>query len=184
MAKKQIKSLVLVSFMTSLLVVLSWIPAVPIGIIPVPVVWQNLGIFLIILLLNNKQGTLAIIGLFLVGLAGVPVFSGFKTTINLLLSPTAGYALSWLVAPFLYHLLLKRFKRIKAIWLQAVVLIIVGVCFVDVCGALWLSCYLKINLIKALLCNLIFIPGDLIKVVIAIIVKARLTKLKQLPLAD
>ncbi|MCC9763459.1 biotin transporter BioY, partial [Streptococcus agalactiae] len=48
-----------------------------------------------------------------------------------------------------------------------------GVLFVDVAGAIWLASYTNIPLDKSLLQNLVFIPGDTIKAIIAAVVAVK-----------
>ncbi|WP_019772166.1 biotin transporter BioY, partial [Streptococcus sobrinus] len=80
------KDLVSVAMMTTLLVALSYVPAIPLGFIPVPIVLQNLGVMLAGCLLGGKKGSLSVLLLFLVGLV-IPAFSGFSTTIKVLIGP-------------------------------------------------------------------------------------------------
>ena len=67
--------------------------SVPIG--PVPVAFANLAIFLAVYLLGWKWGTVSCLVYLLVGLAGLPVFSGFGSGAAKLLGPTGGDVLGY-----------------------------------------------------------------------------------------
>lgn len=157
--------------MATLLVVLGFIPALPLGFIPVPIVLQNLGVMMAGVILGGRKGSLSILLFFLVGLV-IPVFSGLRSTIPVLTGPTAGYVIAWFFVPLLisYGVKLINKKNFIAIFL---IVWLAGVLFVDVAGAIWLASYTNIPLDKSLLQNLVFIPGDTIKAIIAAVVAVK-----------
>ncbi|WP_271017936.1 biotin transporter BioY [Streptococcus agalactiae] len=165
------KSLIQMAMMATLLVVLGFIPALPLGFIPVPIVLQNLGVMMAGVILGGRKGSLSILLFFLVGLV-IPVFSGLRSTIPVLTGLTAGYVIAWLFVPLLisYGVKLVNKKNFIAIFL---IVWLAGVLFVDVAGAVWLASYTNIPLDKSLLQNLVFIPGDTIKAIIAAVVAVK-----------
>ena len=165
------KSLIQMAMMATLLVVLGFIPALPLGFIPVPIVLQNLGVMMAGVILGGRKGSLSILLFFLVGLV-IPVFSGLRSTIPVLTGPTAGYVIAWLFVRLLisYGVKLVNKKNFIAIFL---IVWLAGVLFVDVAGAVWLASYTNIPLDKSLLQNLVFIPGDTIKAIIAAVVAVK-----------
>ena len=83
------KDIALVGLFAGLTVVCAWI-SIPLG--PVPVTLQTFAVFLGAALLGSKRGTLAVAVYILLGVVGLPVFSGFKS-----LNPlTFGYVLGFL----------------------------------------------------------------------------------------
>lgn len=165
------KSLIQMAMMATLLVVLGFIPALPLGFIPVPIVLQNLGVMMAGVILGGRKGSLSILLFFLVGLV-IPVFSGLRSTIPVLTGPTAGYVIAWFFVPLLisYGVKLINKKNFIAIFL---IVWLAGVLFVDVAGAVWLASYTNIPLDKSLLQNLVFLPGDTIKAIIAAVVAVK-----------
>lgn len=165
------KSLIQMAMMATLLVVLGFIPALPLGFIPVPIVLQNLGVMMAGVILGGRKGSLSILLFFLVGLV-IPVFSGLRSTIPVLTGPTAGYVIAWFFVPLLisYGVKLINKKNFIAIFL---IVWLAGVLFVDVAGAIWLASYTNIPLDKSILQNLVFIPGDTIKAIIAAVVAVK-----------
>lgn len=165
---KSVQSLTYIAMMTALLVVLGFIPGIPLGFIPVPIVLQNLGIILAGVLLGSKKGTVSVLLFLLVGLV-VPVFSGGSNTIPVLMGPTAGYVVSWIFVPLLIGLGLARLSH-KNFFLTFLVIWLGGVLFVDTLGAMWLAHSTEMTLDAALWSNLAFIPGDTIKALIATVI--------------
>ncbi len=83
------KDVALVGLFAGLTVICAWI-SVPLG--PIPVTLQTFAVFLGTALLGAKRGTLSVAVYVLLGVVGLPVFSGFKT-----LNPlTFGYVLGFL----------------------------------------------------------------------------------------
>lgn len=89
MRKLKTRDVALVGLFAALMVICAWI-SVPLG--PVPVTLQTFAVFLAAALLGSRRGTLAVGVYILLGVVGLPVFSGFKT-----LNPvTFGYVLGFL----------------------------------------------------------------------------------------
>ncbi|GAA2967013.1 hypothetical protein C5L28_002684 [Lentilactobacillus parakefiri] len=93
----KIRQLTQTSLMIATIIVLGMIPPIPLGVIPVPIVMQNLGIMLAGILLGSKNGTIAV-GVFLVlAFLGFPVLSGGQAGPAVFIGPTAGYLVGWLI---------------------------------------------------------------------------------------
>ena len=89
MEKLKTRDVALIGLFAALMVICAWI-SVPLG--PVPVTLQTFAVFLAAALLGSKRGTLAVGVYILLGVVGLPVFSGFKS-----LNPlTFGYVLGFL----------------------------------------------------------------------------------------
>lgn len=162
------KDLVKVAMMTTLIIVLGLIPAIPLGFIPVPIVLQNLGIMLAGLILGGKKGSLSVLLFLIIGLF-LPVFSGSRTTIPVLMGPSAGYVVAYVLVPLVFFRNISKVQRKKAV-AAFLAIFISGVLLVDVMGAIWLSAYTGMTLGASFLSNLIFIPGDSIKAIIATLI--------------
>lgn len=159
------KDLVKVAMMTTLIIILGLIPAIPLGFVPVPIVLQNLGVMLAGLILGGKKGTLSILLFLVIGLF-LPVFSGSRTTVPVLMGPSAGYVLAWLFVPLVFALLYRSWlARYRSLAFLAI--FISGVLLVDLLGTIWLVVYTDMPLTRSLVASLVFIPGDTIKAVIA-----------------
>lgn len=87
-----------------LLAVCSWlvIPA------PIPFTLQTFAVFFALLTLGGKHGFICIVIYLLMGIVGLPVFSGFQGGFGTLLGPSGGYLLGFAVAAILFRLLTAR----------------------------------------------------------------------------
>lgn len=98
----KIRNMALCALFAALLAVCAWI-YVPIG--DVAITMQTFGIFLTLGVLGGKRGTVAISIYLLLGLVGLPVFSGFQGGPGPLLGATGGYIAGFLVTALLYWLI-------------------------------------------------------------------------------
>lgn len=96
MQTKKMKTLdmVYIALFACLMAICSWI-SVP-G--EVPFTLQTMGVFLTIGLLGGKRGTLAVLVYILMGVIGLPVFSGFSGGIGKLVGVTGGYIVGFLAS--------------------------------------------------------------------------------------
>ncbi|AYJ37580.1 biotin transporter BioY [Lactiplantibacillus paraplantarum] len=173
--QQAIKHLTQTAMVTALIIVLGFFPGIPVGFIPVPIILQNMGIFLAVELLGRKYGTMAV-GLFLGLVAlGLPLLSGGRGGAAVFLGPTGGYLVAWLLAPLLIGTLIKMTRATESgyWWLEVGIVWLAGILFIDVVGAGWLAIQSHMTLSAALLSNLAFIPGDLIKATLAVFIARR-----------
>lgn len=89
------RSVVQIGLFIALIAVSAWI-VVPIG--PVPFTLQMFAISLMICLLPLKEATIAIVCYLVLGAIGVPVFSGMRGGIGVILGPTGGFLFGYLLA--------------------------------------------------------------------------------------
>ena len=77
----------------------------------VPFTMQTFGVYCALLILGGKRG-MAAIGLYLLlGIAGLPVFSGFRGGLGHVLGPTGGYIVGFLFTALAVGLAVDRFGR-------------------------------------------------------------------------
>ena len=94
----RILSMVYCSLFTVIIALCSYI-TIPVVI---PFTLQTLGIFLALELLGGKKGTFCVLLYILLGAVGVPVFSGFRGGLGVLLSNTGGYIIGFIFLALLY----------------------------------------------------------------------------------
>ncbi len=138
--------------------------ALPIG--PVPIVLQNLFVFLSGLLLGPRWGV-ASVGVYLMaGALGLPVFAGGIGGIGRFAGPTGGYLLGYLPGVYVIGWISKISKGRAAVDVLAMVC---GSIIIYTCGVSWLKILSGMTLAKTLVVGMYpFILGDVIKIAAAV----------------
>ena len=136
--------------------------SVPIG--PVPITLTNLVIYLSLYLLGWRLGSLSCLVYLLIGMAGLPVFSGFSGGLGKLAGPTGGYLIGFLPMALIAGIFLDRFRS-RLVHLAGMVL---GTAVCYALGTAWFCLSSGSPLGGALgLCVVPFIPFDVGKMVLA-----------------
>ncbi len=151
--------------------------AIAFPISPVPMSLATLMLYLSVYILGKKHATISCGIYLLIGLVGIPVFSGFTGGAGKLFGPTGGYLIGYLALVFIGGWCVEKWS---AYWLQGLGLITgTAVCYLF--GSLWLTYQAKMDFVSALGVGVLpFIIGDMVKVVVGVlignVVKKRLVK--------
>ncbi len=173
LSKNRIKTYVLISLFTAIIAVCSFI-TVPAA---VPFTLQTLGIFTALSVLGGKRGTVCTVLYILLGILGIPVFSGFSAGLGHLLGATGGYIIGFIFLSLTYLIITAVFGNkftVKAVGLVSGLLI----CYLF--GTLWyMAVYLKTLTTDAFIstlsvCVLPFIIPDLIKIALALFIDRKI----------
>jgi biotin transport system substrate-specific component len=161
--KNNLRMTVYASLLAALIAAGAYI-AVPIG--PVPIVLQNLFIFLAGLLLGPSWGT-ASVGIYLfAGACGFPVFAGGTGGIGRFIGPTGGYLIGFLPAVYIIGVMSNR-KHPKIFW--DVFGMITGSLIIYVFGLPWLKYITGLSWQKAIAVGVFpFLIGDALKIAAAV----------------
>jgi len=134
---------------------------------PVPVTGQSMGPMLAGSVLGPHLGALSLLVFDLLAAAGAPVLSGARGGLGIILGPTGGYILSWPAAAFVTGIIVRRLKT-ESLWKYVLANFVGGVVVVYAMGVPWLAVVQGIKPAVALVEGaLIFLPGDVLKVVTA-----------------
>ena len=145
---------------------------VPIGAVPISL--ANFVICLTAWLLGPKFGTLSVAVYLLIGLVGVPVFSGYGAGIAKLAGPTGGYLVGYLLLAFIGGLFIEKSKGQPVV---SGIGLVLGDAACYVLGTAWFVFQMQCELSYALsVCVYPFIALDLAKIVVSCIVGALLRK--------
>lgn len=174
--------MVLAALFTALIAVLGMIPPIPLGFIPVPITLQTLGVMLGASFLGKKTGTISMI-LFIVLVAlGLPLLSGGRGGLSVLVGPTAGYLLSWPVAAFCIGFLTEKVWSTLKTWKLIIINVVFGVLLISMIGAPVMALITNTSIWAGLIGATAFLPGDIIKAIIAAIIVVQLKALS--PIED
>ncbi len=174
------ESVSLVAIFAAQIAALGLIPPVAIPVAGgVPITAQTLGVMLTALVLGPRLGTLAVLSFIFLVLLGIPMLSGGRGGLELLLAPSVGFLLGWLPACFVSGWLFHKLPGKRALWGRAVLSCFVG-CVVVLYsfGILGLVVMAGLSLKAAIIGSLVFIPGDLIKSAVAATVLVQIAKAK------
>ena len=173
MKKSRIYEMVLIAVMTAVTCVLAPISLV-IPVSPVPISLAMLAIFVSVYVLDMKRATVSYALYLLLGLVGVPVFSGFSSGPAKLFGPTGGYLIGFVFLVIICGYFIDR-------WTSKIYMCVLGmvlgtiVCYAF--GTAWLAYVAHMDFGAALMAGVIpFLPGDAAKIIIAILVGPQLRK--------
>lgn len=168
--RTDLRTLTKMSMCTALICVTAYI-VFPLPFTPDMVTAQTLALSVTAYLLSPKQ-TLAVIAVYiLIGVAGLPVFSGGTAGFGKLFGPTGGFILAWLIAFPLLSLAKGATPNFKRYFI-ANVLIAVPITYVG--GLISLVILMDVTLLQALTMAVFpFIPGDLMKAAAAALLGVR-----------
>lgn len=142
----------------------------------VPFTLQTFGIFMVLLLFGGKKGFISVCLYILMGLIGVPVFSGFAAGPAVLVSVTGGYIIGFVVMTLFYWFLCSCISRKKNIKIIALVM---GLVLCYMFGSIWLSfVYGGPNMFyKSLVVGVLpFVIPDIVKLLVAIAASKMISK--------
>ncbi len=166
------KDIVLVALFAAIIVVLGFIPPVTLAFIPAPITAQTLGVMLAGCVLGAKRGALSVVLVVILVAAGLPILAGGRGGFNIIMGPTGGFLLGWIVAAYVTGYIAERMIREdRGGWQQLVGFFVAsaigGIVVLYLIGIPWLSVVAGMPISKAIAGSMAFIPGDVIKAVIA-----------------
>ena len=150
--------------------------SIPIG--PVPVSLTNLVLYISVYVLGWKRGTITYLVYLLIGLVGLPVFSGMTGGVGKLAGPTGGYLIGFIFTVLICGIFVERGG---GIWYLSLLGMILGTAVAYALETAWFCISSGTALLPALeLCVFPFLIGDFIKMALALaagpVISARLKK--------
>lgn len=136
---------------------------------PVPITMQTFFVSLAGALLGGYLGAMSQVVYILLGVIGLPVFAGGKAGAGVLLGPTGGYLIGFVVGAYVIGWMASLKKRPGFVWLLLAML--VGHIFIYALGIAQLMVVAKLNLVKAIAVGLTpTVPGGILKIVVAALI--------------
>ena len=170
------RSLSHIALFAALIAVLGFVPQImlPFG---VPITAQSLGIMLCGTVLGAKRGALAVLLFLLLVAIGLPLLSGGRGGLGVFASPTVGFLVGFPVAAFVAGLVTERLPAPVG-WAAGLGALVGGVVVLYAFGITGLSVMLDKTMAEAALMVTAFLPGDMIKVVLAGLVTHSLARMR------
>jgi biotin transport system substrate-specific component len=165
------KDLVRIALFTALIAVLGLIPKIDLPFLAgVPITAQTLGVMLAGLILGSRNGALSVLLFLFVVALGAPVLSGGRGGLGVFVGPTVGFLVGWVVGAWVCGLI---HERLSVLWPKKKFLValpsclIGGVLVIYAFGVPGMALIAGMDISKAALVTLAFLPGDLIKAFLA-----------------
>lgn len=169
--KFSITQIAVIGVMTAVICILAPF-SLPIG--PVPISFTNLAIYIALYVLGMKRGTISYLIYLLIGLVGIPVFSGFTGGPQKLFGPTGGYLIGFIPMAVIAGIVIDKCMKK---WYFCLLAMIAGTWVCYLFGTAWLAFQANMTFKAALAAGVIpFIIEDLIKMILALLIGAQIHK--------
>lgn len=148
---------------------------IPLPLSPVPITLQVFFVLLAGLVLGARWGGTSMVVYVMLGVIGLPVFSGGSSGPGILLGPTGGYIIGFVAGAFVTGLIYNKANNSKIATIGAM---IGGLAVIYLPGVMQLSFVANMTLQQAVAVGMLpFLIGDAIKIVAALIVADRIRPL-------
>lgn len=164
-----VKEIAYIGIMAALIAICSWIS------IPTPTeisfTLQTFAVCMVVGLLGTKRSLITVCVYILVGLIGLPVFSGFRAGVGVLFGATGGYIIGFIFMCVVTGPIMKQFGRSIPVMAAAMILGLM-VCYLF--GTIWfVEVYASpsgpVGFVAALwICVIPYLIPDLVKVALAV----------------
>lgn len=167
------KNIILCAIFAALTAILSQI-SIPLPFTPVPINLAMISVFIAGGLLGTKIGAISQLVYVIIGAIGVPVYANFTGGPGILVGPTGGYIVGYIIATIIIGVIAKRLEDSIYSYTVAMVAGILGCYFV---GTAWFMHITQSGLIEALLmCVVPFLIGDILKIILSAFLVKKLKK--------
>ena len=167
------RNLTLIALFAALIAALGLIPQLTLAF-GVPITAQSLGVMLCGTVLGARRGALAV-GLFVLLVAlGLPLLAGGRGGLGVFASPTAGFVVGFPFAAFATGMIVERFRDGPLVLVATLASVFGGIVVLYAFGISGLAVALQKSLPEAALLVTAFLPGDLIKAVLAGVITSAL----------
>ena len=162
-----------IALMSAVLCVISPF-TIPVPASPVPLSLALFAVYLAAVLLGAKRGAICVLIYLLLGMVGLPVFSGFSGGIGVLLGPTGGYLMGYVLCAVIVGVVVhtEAVGKIsgKGQFFRCVVAMTSGTLACYLVGTIWFIFIMQsaFSLTQALLtCVVPYLLFDVIKILVA-----------------
>jgi biotin transport system substrate-specific component len=164
------RDLALVATFTGVVAALGVVPAfVPPGF-TVPITAQSLGVMLAGAILGARRGFLAVLLLLVLVAVGLPLLAGGRGGLGVFATPSVGFLLGWPVAAFVTGWLTERGGPGYHLPWGVVANVVGGIVVLYAAGIVGIAAVAGISVQAAAKSTWVFLPGDLVKAVVAAVV--------------
>lgn len=162
------RDLAQIAIFAALIAALGLPGTITVGPTGVPITLQTLGVMLAGGILGARKGFLSVLVFLVLTTAGLPLLAGGRGGLGIWAAPSAGYLIGFLAGAAVVGLLTARILPKYPLWQGILVNLVGGALVIYVFGIAWLS--FRIGFGAAFTGALPFLPGDLLKAIVAALV--------------
>jgi len=142
---------------------------------PVPITLQTLFLGLAGTLLGARLAALSQVVYILLGVIGLPVFAGGKAGLGVLIGPTGGYLVGFVLGGYVVGKIVEQFENPK--WVVLTLSLVAGFLAVYLMGVIQLSLVANLPIKTAVVVGVLpFLIGDTLKIVAAVSITIQLRR--------
>jgi biotin transport system substrate-specific component len=160
---------------------------IPLLFTPVPVTMQTVAVFTGAVILGRYWGGIAFLLYIILGMAGLPVFTGFKSGAAALIGPTGGYLAGFAISAFIIGHLTDKYTAARKPLNLFIIMLISNFLIVHAIGMIQLNLWMNITPgnqfgLKELffIGSFPFITGDIVKIFISAMIASSLSPGKKI----
>lgn len=164
------KSIVYIALFAALTAALALFPPISFaGVALPPITAQSLGVMLAGAIAGSRRGGLALLLFIALVAIGLPLLSGGRGGFGVFFGASGGFLLAWPISAFVIGWFLER-RKDASVFKTFLIIAYGGIIVMYTIGVPWMAIVAKLPLSKAIMIMAAYVPGDLVKVVLATII--------------
>ncbi|HET9657607.1 MAG TPA: biotin transporter BioY [Kineosporiaceae bacterium] len=164
------RDLALIAVFAAFLAALGFPGALTVPGLTVPITAQTLGVMLAGCVLGARRAALAVLTFLVLVAAGLPLLAGGRGGLGVFASPTAGFLVGWVIGAWVIGRMVELWRHRFALGWGILANVVGGIAVIYAIGVPVMAQRSGSTLAKAFAGATVFLPGDLIKAVVAAVV--------------
>jgi biotin transport system substrate-specific component len=160
----------MVAVFAGLTAALGLIPPIMLPISPVPITAQSLGPILAGAILGARKASASMVLVYLMVIVGLPILSGGRGGLGVFVLPTVGFLIAWLPVAGFIGWFTEKIGAPYSLWKGIVINVIFGLGLMYLLGIIGMMLTTSLSVWAAIVANVAYLPGDIVKCVIAALV--------------
>jgi biotin transport system substrate-specific component len=136
----------------------------------VPITAQTLGVMLAGCVLGSRRAALAVLTFLILVAAGLPVLATGASGLGVFASPRGGFIVGWVAGAWVIGRMVELWRRRFALGWGILANVVGGIVVIYAIGIPVMAQRAGLGLAKAIEVSWVFVPGDLVKAVVAAVV--------------
>lgn len=164
------RDIALIAIFAGVIAALGVVPAFQPPGFPVPITLQSMGVMLAGSIIGARRGFAAVVLFLALVAVGLPFMAGGRGGLAVFMAPSIGFLIGWPIAAFVIGWLTERGGAPYRIGWGIAANFIGGIVVLYIFGIIGIMIVAKLSFTAAVVATWIFIPGDLVKVVLTAVI--------------